>query len=377
MSFNNKTEAAAGQALEIHAYFNVPLTTDVSSAIVRWKLIDQTQIEYLNGVATSFSSSLAQMQQLDYWTNISLPSDIPTSEVGTTYAFYWELELNGTVFSTAQYPIKIIPVIQDIVGGKDTFYFYGKPITARAVLPTDDDATMTVYYTDTAMYDEIVTAGAPTSQGFNFEHTLGALDPVPPAGLDPYLVTWEQTTFITTSKFWVINPTIAKASSSLLHGINRLNLKARLPDLDFGQTDLLQWLKEGRDKFNAIGLVSNFNMIHANGGIYDLWVECAKVAMLRSQFMTEALHSFQFSGQSTQLDVDLTQYYSSMADTIENGLQTNLTSMKRQLARKGLTGGDGAYYGGPGNVGAVGVAASYPNTRGIMGTALVFRRIRP
>jgi hypothetical protein len=168
------------------------------------------------------------------------------------------------------------------------------------------------------------------------------------------------------ASLYIITPVQLKAAEELRQFLNRVHQEARLPELDYTIEDMVRWLKMGMDKFNALGLYTQFTMTNAQSAIYHWWMTCSIVIALRNQYLVEGNRSFQFQGQQVTLDVDITQYLQSMADTLQGQIDNEMLRFKQQLKNYGLSGGDGSM-GGKFQVGAVGLSMNPASNLGYSG----------
>jgi hypothetical protein len=77
--------------------------------------------------------------------------------------------------------------------------------------------------------------------------------------------------------------------------------------------------------------------------------------MLRAQGLLEGEKAFDFTGQAISLNVDKTQHYTSLADALQAQIDSVVPGMKKNLAMRGVTGGDGNATGAI-NRGRVGIS---------------------
>lgn len=64
-------------------------------------------------------------------------------------------------------------------------------------------------------------------------------------------------------------------------------------------------------------------------------IDLACIELLRAQYLAEGLSAFNFSGQSTQLDSDRTQYLQTMIDMTNTDLEEKIRKLKKSLIRRG------------------------------------------
>ena len=169
-----------------------------------------------------------------------------------------------------------------------------------------------------------------------------------------------------TGRIFIVNPSILSATDDMKLLIQKSRTTvAHQQDLLFTIPLLLAYLRRGRDAFNgAYGVLTSFTMMNAQGSVREFWLRTSEVVALRAQFLAEGEKVFNFSGQAISLDVDRTQYYQQLADTLQSQLDNEVKPYKTNLIIKGILGGDGNLNpaGGvglrPGAIGAVGITLS-------------------
>lgn len=185
-----------------------------------------------------------------------------------------------------------------------------------------------------------------------------------PASLDPWSIIWNikdtpsspKRSFA--SRLILVNDSQLAALIDLKGYFDRLHQEARLPSLEFSMSDYANWLRHGRDMFNASGLFSSFTMLDATQGIRHYWMICSIIWALRNRYLLEGLRSFSFSGQSVSLDVDTTQYLEGLASTLSGEWDSAKDSFKTQLKTYGLVGGSGNMNQARLQIGALGINMS-------------------
>lgn len=191
---------------------------------------------------------------------------------------------------------------------------------------------------------------SPTVEGFTpslHPHTIiWNIKDIPNSGV----VTRKQT-----SSLFIVNLSILTAITELKSFFDRLNQEGRLPSLEYTYSDYCLWLKQGMDMFNASGLFTNFTMINANGAIRHWWFVCSVISALRNMYSLEGQRSFNFSGQSVSLDVDITQYIDTLKSDLQGQWDSEKLSFKQQLKQYGLVSGDGNMNNAKFQAGALGL----------------------
>ena len=212
-------------------------------------------------------------------------------------------------------------------------------------------ATNSTYTTDDP--DDVDGSGNPNNHGYDVDRSYQIeQDP----SLDPFTLQWyiknnDTRTNIGSSLSWIINNSISQAMHEMAQAMERgIAVPGLLQDA-FSNADYMMYLKMGRDFFNMLDRTpSQFTMIAADGHMRLAWLTCAQFQAASSKQLQEALKTFDFSGASTSLNVDLASAYETYKSSLESMLESTVKPYKRQLVIRNLLSGDGATHellGGP------------------------------
>lgn len=160
-----------------------------------------------------------------------------------------------------------------------------------------------------------------------------------------------------TFNVWPSNSSILGTAKMLEDFLNKAHLKNVIPELDYTQGDLLQYLARGLGLFNQLEQLTSFTGTNMKGYMQDAWLTCASYYALASQLQAEGALAFDFSGQTVSLNVDRTPAIESALGRVESQLE-NIKTLKKRLANAGIVSGDGSNGASPIN-GA--------NRRGVLG----------
>jgi hypothetical protein len=150
-----------------------------------------------------------------------------------------------------------------------------------------------------------------------------------------------------TYKVWPITPQVLIASSQLEDFINKARIQNVIPELDYTQADLIQYLYRGLSLFNSYQPhMSSFDGTNMQGTILDAWLQCSAYYALASQLQAEGMLAFDFSGQTVSLNIDRTPAIESALGRVESALDANVKPLKKLLAKAGALSGDGSAGGG-------------------------------
>ena len=137
------------------------------------------------------------------------------------------------------------------------------------------------------------------------------------------------------------NPQMMQAMKDMTVYIRHIMNDTRVDDLAVNEADIAEFLRGGRDDWNARFKITNMSMIRAEAGIRMTWLQCSQIQMLRALYLAEGMRSFNFSGQQVTFDVDVTQYISTVISELESSLENTLRPLKEENARRGIHSGDG------------------------------------
>lgn len=143
-------------------------------------------------------------------------------------------------------------------------------------------------------------------------------------------------------KLWVITPQILSAMHSLEDFVNKSRIENVIPELRYTDSDLLNYLERGLSMFNTLAFTTAFTGTNMLGPLLDGWVLCSTYYALCSQILAEGSLAFDFSGQGISLNVDRTPQLDNILGRIESAINDRVVPLKKQLAKQGITAGDGS-----------------------------------
>ena len=255
---------------------------------------------------------------------------------------------------------------QQAYGAADVLGLQSDTNLQWSLLDTNPNATVTWDLNFTRLTSLVATAHGSTTKQNQGNDTLfvsQGFNPIAeamPVSLNPQTIIWSIEDMPgrvrrQTSALFIVSNSQLTVISELKNFFDRLCQEKRLPSLEYTLSDYTRWCQQGMDMFNAQGLFTSFTMTNATEGIRYWWFICSIISALRSMYMYEGQRSFSFSGQSVTLDVDITQYLQSMADTLQGQWDSEKLAFKQQLKQYGLTGGDGNMANASFQFGAVGL----------------------
>jgi len=405
---NAINDAVVGQQVQAYATFYLPDTTEGYGLVATYEIIDADDAVWTSGTATNLvTSPMGSRTKAIASASVNIPYTIPVEFYGTKYQLAWNLhDAEGQIISSFIESFNVKPAVQaGVYGVPDIVEANTNRTELIAVLPSVEQVEVTVFKQNTVLNDGNPIILLPGNKVFNGTEYSGSMDHTILAGvnsavsnpelarirrlemlargidptvagatssagltpsLEPYNLYWQYIDEdsgqlnVQDSYLYHVTPMILQAAKELQQRVNRANNVGRLEELTIDLNVIIPFLKQGGDMFNSVGMPTYFNFTMANGPFRHYWVTCAAVLLLRSQYLMEAERSMVMQGQSTQLDIDITQYYETAAADAESFINTYLPEFKQNLNRKGIVDGDGNYEGGAfsRNVGAMGIQLS-------------------
>ena len=275
---------------------------------------------------------VVQVLEDDSTVKVDVYSPLPTNEKLATFSIEIDSEERAIIEDNFE-----LEKVYVLINGTSEKTVYGP------IFDTDDFETGSTY----------TTASNSTPQGYDSERSYQIeQDP----SLDPFTLQWHMVsndvrTHMGSSLSWIINNSISQAMHEMAQAMERgIAVPGLLQDA-FSNADYMMYLKMGRDFFNMLDRTpSQFTMIAADGHMRLAWLTCAQFQAASSKQLQEALKTFDFSGASTSLNVDLASAYETYKSSLESMLESTVKPYKRQLVIRNLLSGDGATHellGGP------------------------------
>lgn len=168
------------------------------------------------------------------------------------------------------------------------------------------------------------------------------------AMLDQYLTVIEYNTFNISNQrlmlnLWVVTPQILNCMNGLESSLNKAKIDNVIPQLNYTQSDLLQYLQRGLNLFNSYSPnLTGFTGTNMQGALYDALILCASYYALGAQLLAEGMLAFDFSGQAVTLNVDRTPALEGALGRVESQINEKIPKLKQLLLRRGVSGGSGS-----------------------------------
>lgn len=228
--------------------------------------------------------------------------------------------------------VKGLPAVKGVEGDLLSFSLYRNNQALMEHLPyTDGSVKLSVY-------SNKVVAKIPNVAGTaKLEPLLLYVEHTPVDAFTPSYYTF---------KTWIITPQILLAANSLEQFINKARIQNVVPELEYTQSDLIEYLSRGLSLFNSFPpQLTAFTGTNMQGMLLDGWLQCSAYYALAAQLQAEGAMAFDFSGQTVSLNVDRTPSIESALGRVETALNENVKPMKKLLAKAGVNSGDGSQGG--------------------------------
>lgn len=356
-------EIEAGDVAVGTGFFVLDPTADATTGYVTWTLLDGQGTVYAQGNCYDYRVTVNSMAVVvEAHGLVNVPSETPPTLDTQKYQVRWELfDSAGIPLQTASENVSVLGTATVPLGAEDTVEMHGDLAQAGIVvsqvwtnfgIEVYKGNILTVPYT-------VVQDKTRVSSGWYYKTNIDTSQ-LPPS-LDPYVLSWKYSAITggamrETGRLYVVNASMLNA----IEDVRGMVMKARTtllgyPDAIFDNMTIMTWLRRAKDMFNAsTGMITNFDMTDATGGVREYWMTFAEVAALRAQYLAEGEKSFNFQGQSISLDIDHTQYYQGLADTLQQKLDAEMPNFKRNLKILALTSGTGNMDGAGSQFGAMG-----------------------
>lgn len=213
-----------------------------------------------------------------------------------------------------------------------------------------DTLEFNLYRNNVAVYTQPLFASSPSVTIKPGVDTTGFVLPangVAPAKLEPLLFMATYTRpgaepLIFDIKLWSVTPQILVAASMVEDHINKARLENVIPALDYTRADLIGYLQRGLALFNSIAHLSGFTGTNMQGPILEGHVICSCYYALAAQLQAEGALAFDFSGQTTSLNIDRSPSIEAALGRIEGLIESQIKPLKKLLSQSGVLQGSGA-----------------------------------
>lgn len=352
------SETTVGSTIALRATQRLPIAVTLGSINATADLIDSD-----NNIWASVDSIVITLEALDSNYNtmvvegtLEVPENIEASLKGTKYKLEWSIEASSGTYTVSDY-ISVLATEETTSGIPDIITLNGQTIKVSAIFSVDTDTTLVLYKDNNPKYSSNTIVKTRTlATGFEYELEIIPIDANIHPSMEPLNLVWTVGNDAYTGSIWYVTPSILSAATDVSKYADSLSSKLNLDDMNFSMADLLTCLRAGMDRFNGTGLVTDITMTNAKGPIRSFWLLCAQAQFLRTRYMEEAMAAFNFSGQATSLESDLTAPLESLASTIDSLIEQQLPDFKRQLHARGQKVGDGSNVTLSNFVGAIGLS---------------------
>lgn len=144
---------------------------------------------------------------------------------------------------------------------------------------------------------------------------------------------------------YVANTLVLQLMNNVRSFVDKIKNWDNIPQLRYTERDLMQFLISGLMRFNAENPAQvAFAFPNLPTSFYMYVEKCAQYELLQAQYLAEGMTSFEFSGMSTSLTSDRTQYIATLIDNLKTDID-KISLLKKNFARSSSVGSLNAIYG--------------------------------
>lgn len=306
--------------------------------------------------ASVFDEGSAESTAQDYteWTGaVTLPTTAPRPTRGPFLYLRWSLLRGSTLIQSQIVPVEVSLDVAEEQVQEHSLYLKGTPLVLEIILPAEAE-TISVRVEDSSIGDIIIPeaqvseftnprGGTAYKYRYVFQQTPSRLSDGQ-FGMLPYNVIWdytlvgqERTTQV--NFLYVLNHKTVALINTLKQTLDMGRDRDIDPTLQFTDPMLLHFSCMGLARLNGTPPVNaswSFNSLPMPA--FYAVAKAAEYEALQALTLAEGRRAFTFSGASTTLDVDRTQYLQMRSADAGAWLETNLTNVKRGFIRMGAQG---------------------------------------
>lgn len=342
----------AGQEVNTAMTMTVDSATPMTGANATWEVLDLDGFVWSQGNCGNVKSQLSPVNpailQVTAEATIQLPGNMVANVNGSRYQVKYVLKAGNSAFTAFEQFI-VLPPVQGYVGPIEEVLVLQATFDAKLVLGQQaTEVTCAIWggngriTPDKPAQDAVMTQGGLLYK-VPFKSTCDATHLV---AIEPYSLMWNYCNGMgerctETAELFIVNPIMVDMVRQVQSYINRAYVDSGIdPGTTFSTADCLKSLRYAQDQFNIIGPFTNFRLLNPQGQFRHFVVHLACVQAARAQALAEGMKAFNYGGQTITLDVDRTQYWETLANSLENTLHDDCIKFKTQLARRGLRDGD-------------------------------------
>ena len=368
-------QIVAGSTVATSFQVILPSTLSLTGSYATWEILD-TEEGYIwnSGTCNAINSAPSPIDPtqliLSSTASIAFPSNLISNANGTDYQIRYTVILENAAPIYVFDQFQILPPNVIAYGPIDQVELAQTlSLTTNLVLPAAATGVTCVLQSQNSDVPVTCTVGTPIAVqgGWQYPATIPppSNNPSLLVSVQPYMVVWNYTDSNGNAQteaghLFIVNSSMLDIVREVQNSINRAYTDSGIsPGTTFNSTDILEYMRQGRDQFNAADKPTQITFNNARGPFRHFWIMYTLANACRAQYLAEGMKSFNYSGQEVQLDVDRTQYWDNMATYYVTQADSQVKQFKDNLYKRGITSGDGSSLAlAPNAVGTIGITLS-------------------
>lgn len=308
-----------------------------------WSLLD------FNGNLILTGNAVQDPIDTSRWTaDIAIPSNIPIPNDNSFYKLVWTIQaaasigggqwINTDTLAVVQGNPPDLPVGVVIINNITAVDYLNVPqqLSSFDIQVLDENGTV--------LYDSgnqtNITPSAIFTDYYQYSFNIPAYQY--PEINGPYWIQWSFSinngpTQAEIHPLWVAIPRAWRFLTRIKSEIDKIRDAESDPNLRWNDGELMQHIYNGLDRINGSPPHHTFWSLSQLPMLLDYPTYiAASHSALQSRYLAEGMLAYEFTGQSTNLTIDRTQYISSLMDNMNSWLDSNLTNYKRNVLRRGV-----------------------------------------
>lgn len=315
----------------------------ISDNPATWSLID------FNGNIILTGNAIQDPNDTSIWNaDIAIPASIPVPRDNSFYKLVWTIQASASVGSGTWVNTDTLSVVQGnppdlpigvvILNNAAAVDYLNvpQPLTSFDVQVLSEDGTV--------LYDSSNQTNIQPSTTFpdHYQYMWSIPARHYHERMGSHWIQWNYVigngaTQIEIHPLWIAVPRAWRFLSRLKAELDKIRDAESDPNLRWNDSELMQHIYNGLDRVNGSPPhYTYWNLSQLPPLLeYPTYIAAA-VSALQARYLAEGMLAFEFTGQSSTLTIDRTQYISALMDNMNSWLDSNLTNYKRTTLRRGV-----------------------------------------